>query len=157
MFTVPRRRILREGALTRRGLDREEFRMVNVVVASRSRVCSPDTIASFIQQTIVELESFKVGMRRAESRESAAIPIFVAPLNENLEPVGAEFYAVTRDVSCGGIGLFHTKPVTARWLEIEMSTPATRQELRLLAQVQHCTPIGKFFLIGCRFATAGDE
>lgn len=130
--------------------------MVNVAASSHGRACSPDTIASFIQQTIVELESFKDGIRRAETRESVAIPINVTPLNEHLEPVGAEFYAVTRDVSCGGIGLFHTAPVTAPWLEIEMSTPATHQELRLLAHVQHCTPIGKFFLIGCHFTASVD-
>ena len=131
--------------------------MDNAAVASPSRACSPDTIASFIQQTIVELQSFKEEIRRAETREAAAIPVIVTPLNENLEPAEAEFYAVTRDVSCGGIGLFHTAPVTARWLEIEMSTPATRHELRLLAHVQHCTPIGKFFLIGCRFTACVDE
>ena len=130
--------------------------MNNVAVFSPDRACSPDTIASFIQQTIVELESFKDGIRRSETRESAAIPIIVTPLNENLEAVGAAFYAVTRDVSCGGIGLFHTEPVTASWLEIEMSTPATRCELRLLAHVQHCTPIGKFFLIGCQFTASVD-
>ena len=131
--------------------------MVDASVTSVSQACSPDTIASFIQQTIVEVQSFKEGIRRAEPREAAAIPVLVTPLSENLEPTGAEFYAVTRDVSCGGIGLFHTEAVTARWLEVEISTPATHRELRLLVHVQHCTPIGKFFLIGCRFATSGDE
>ena len=131
--------------------------MNNVAVSSNGRACSPDTIASFIQQTIVELESFKDGIRRTETRESVAIPLNVTPLNETLEPTGAEFYAVTRDVSCAGIGLFHTEPVTAAWLEIEMSTPATHHELRLLAHVQHCTRIGKFFLIGCQFTAPVDK
>jgi hypothetical protein len=131
--------------------------MYSVGTSCGNRACSPDTIASFIQQTIVELHSFREEIRRSERRESVAIPIIVTPLDENLNPVGAEFSAVTRDVCCSGIGLFHTKHITARWVEIEMSTPATHQELRLLAEVHHCTRVGKFFLIGCQFTTSQAE
>ncbi len=131
--------------------------MYSVGTSCGNRACSPDTIASFIQQTIVELHSFHEEIRRSERRESVAIPLIVTPLDENLNPTGDEFSAVTRDVCCSGIGLFHTKRLTAPWLEIEMSTPVTCQEMRLLAKVQHCTPVGKFFLIGCQFAAAQGE
>ena len=70
---------------------------------------SPDVIASFMQQVIVQYQGFGGAFRRAEPREMVAVPVRVLPLSDDLQPAGPPFDAVTRDLSCGGIGIFHTQ------------------------------------------------
>ena len=89
------------------------------------------------------------GYRRADLRESVAIPIGVQPLNDRYEPAGEPYSVVTRDMSCSGIGFFHTQPVALGWSRICLKAPASHEEMNLLARVEHCTPCGQFFIVGC--------
>jgi hypothetical protein len=111
-----------------------------------------DVIASFMQQIIVEYQGFGDAYRRKEPRETVAIPIDVQLLDEHLRPIADPFQAVTRDISCGGVGFFHTKPVDLPYVLIELAAPATEDRMKLLAKVEHCTEFGGLSLIGCRFA-----
>jgi len=112
---------------------------------------SPDAIASFFQDIILEYHNFRRLVRRSEPREPAAIPVQIVRLDEALEPVGEPFYAVTRDISLGGAGIFHHCPVDAHHVLLEFDSPFTDERLRLIAKVEHCTPCGKYFVLGCRF------
>lgn len=111
-----------------------------------------DVIASFMQQMIVHYQQYGESYRRKEPRETVAVPVCVVPLTEELLPAGEPFEALTRDISCSGVGLFHLQKVTAPYVSIEMAAPETRQVIRLLAKVEHCTRFGGFFIVGCRFA-----
>ncbi len=112
---------------------------------------SPDVIASFMQQVILEYVNYGRDHRRSEPREAVAIPVQVQPLDNQLQPTGEGFSAITRDISYAGIGLFHRFPIDQGLLQISMSAPETHEEMRLLARIEHCTRCGQFFIIGCNF------
>lgn len=118
---------------------------------------SPDVIAAFMQQTIVEYQNYGMLHRRSEPRECVAIPIRVQCLNEALEPIGEPFHSITRDISCGGMGLFHGHRIDARYLQIIMRAPQSHEQMRLLAKVEHQTRCGGYYLIGCRFAGNSEQ
>jgi hypothetical protein len=103
----------------------------------------------------VQYQQRTVSSRRVEVREPAAIPVFVQPLDDQLQPVGEEFAAVTRDISCGGLGFFHTRPVAPGLIQIVMEAPDHGQSRKLLGRVEHCTPCGRFFIVGCHLEHGG--
>jgi hypothetical protein len=81
-----------------------------------------------------------------------AVPVQIFPLDNELRPAGEPFQAVTRDISYGGIGVFHTRSVDVPYVTIEIAAPDTYRSMRLLAEVEHCTRLGGFHVVGCRFA-----
>jgi hypothetical protein len=115
---------------------------------------SPEVITTFMQQVVTEYRDYGVGFRRSEPREAVAIPVVIQPVNASLEAIGEPVSAVTRDISSGGIGIFYTQPMSPGWLKITLSTPETHSHMTLLARIEHCTPCGGFYIIGCRFARA---
>ena len=116
-----------------------------------------DAIASFMQDVIVQYNSYVGGYRRSEPRESVAIPISITPLDHSFGPNGTSFPSVTRDLSCGGIGFFHNEPIDAPFLELLVEMPDSNRAMSLLARVEHCTPCGGYYIIGCRFVGEADE
>ena len=127
---------------------------------SKVAEASSEVIAAFMQQVIVQYYSFGGHFRRVEPRESVAIPIRLCPLDESFEPQGDEFNAVTRDVSCSGIGVFHTRTIETPFVKITIAAPETGHQMNLLARVEHCTPCGDYQIVGCRLvgsANGGSE
>ena len=118
---------------------------------------SSDVIAAFMQEVIVQYHSFGGQFRRLEPRESVAIPVRVCPLSEDLKLDGETFLAVTRDVSCSGIGFFHTRAIDSPFVQVVISSPETSSEMNLLARVEHCTPCGGFVIIGCRIVGSAES
>jgi hypothetical protein len=112
---------------------------------------TPDQIGSFMQDVIRQYQDVSPeGYRRADPRETVAIPIRVQPLNDQYQAAGEPFSVVTRDMSCSGIGFFHTQPVALGRIRICLKAPASHEEMNLLARVEHCTSCGDFFIVGCR-------
>ena len=56
-------------------------------------------------------------------REAVAIPVVVQQVDSSLEPLDQPFNAVTRDISTGGIGLFHLREMKSGLLKITMTAP----------------------------------
>jgi hypothetical protein len=112
---------------------------------------SPEQIATFMQQVIVQYQAFADDYRRSEPREPVAVPVNVVPLDDDLRAIDPAFDAVTRDVSCGGLGIFHSEPIGSPYVQIAVESPETHEVMRLLARVEHCTPCGAFYIVGCRF------
>ena len=110
----------------------------------------PEAVVSFVRRVIdghcprVEFE------RRAQPREPITIPVLVQPLDAQFQPAGDVFGAVTKDISTGGIGVLHSEPITARYLQITLAAQ-DGEEMSLLAQVKHCTTVGQHYHIGARF------
>lgn len=114
-------------------------------------VASPDLLAAYLQELIVEYESYKKQFRRVEDREPVSIPVEAIKLDENLEPCSEPFHMVTRDMSFCGVGMFHTEIVDADYVILRFSSPVSLEIINVLAKVEHCTPCGKYFIIGCHF------
>ena len=114
---------------------------------------SRESLALFLQEIIVEYDSYRKNVRRSEPRETVSIPVEATLLNENLEPVGASFHLVTRDISSNGVGLFYNAAVEEGPIQLTFSSPVSGSDLRLIAHVEHCTPCGQYFIIGCRFTS----
>ncbi|MCA9148758.1 MAG: PilZ domain-containing protein [Planctomycetales bacterium] len=116
------------------------------------RESSPEVITTFMQQVVVEYHNYGMGHRRSEPREAVAVPVVVQQVDSSLEPLDEPFDAVTRDISTGGIGLFHLREIKSGLIKVTMTAPETHEQMTLLARVEHCTKCGGFYIIGCRFA-----
>lgn len=124
---------------------------------SNVSVKAADAIASFMQDVIVQYNSYVGGYRRSEPRESVAIPISITPLGRDFAPTGEALPVVTRDLSCGGIGFFHVQTIDAPFLQLSVESPDAKQAMSLLARVEHCTPCGGYYIVGCRFVGEADD
>jgi hypothetical protein len=111
---------------------------------------TPDEIASFMQEVIVQHQQYSAHCRRSEPREPVAVPVRVQQLDEQCRPTGPVISAVTRDMSDGGIGFFHTHPIGPGRIQIRLVAPFSRAERTLMACIEHCTPCGDFYIVGCR-------
>lgn len=114
---------------------------------------SEDVLAAQLQGIIVEYETYKQQQRRSETRESFSIPVQATPLDEHHVPIGEPFNMVTRDMSTRGVGAFHDKLISHQFLYLEFHSPVTRNDFGVIARVEHCTPCGKYFIVGCQFLT----
>ena len=88
--------------------------------------------------------------RRTMSRQSLSVPVLARPLDEDFQPDGPTFRAVTRDISGGGLGLLHDSPITARYLHLVVELQ-DEPPVVALGLVRHCTRHNDRFLIGVRF------
>ncbi len=112
---------------------------------------TPESLALFLQEMIVEYDSYRQSARRADARENVSIPVRAVHLSANSEPKSEPFHMVSRDVSCCGIGLFNTEPVKRGPIQLTFSSPISGMELDVPACVEHCTACGHYYIIGCRF------
>ena len=119
--------------------------------ANASGVVTPDLVASFLQDVILEYESYK--LQRSDPREPVSIPVEAVQLDEYFQPASAPFHMVTRDISCGGTGLFHTAAIESPYLQLQFCSPVNLETLKIIASVEQCSPCGVYFIIGCKFMT----
>jgi hypothetical protein len=116
-------------------------------------IVTSDVLAAHLQEIIVEYESYKKQFRRAESREPVSVPVEAVELDDELHPCSKPFHMVTRDMSSGGVGMFHTEPVTSKFLSLKFSSPVSLESFGVIARVGHCSPCGHYYIIGCIFIT----
>ena len=107
-------------------------------------IVSGDILAGFLQEIIVEYESYKKQFRRTESREPVSIPVEAVALDEEFQPVSEPFHMVTRDMSAGGSGIFHQAEVACPYIRLSFSSPISLESRSVVAKVEHCTPCGGF-------------
>ena len=88
--------------------------------------------------------------RRAVERLSLTVPITVAPLNDDLHPLGYEHHAVTRDISSKGVGLVTTNPVPPSYVLLTLD-PCQYKPFRVIGRVAYCNEVGYYYRIGCEF------
>lgn len=118
-----------------------------------AKVVSSDVLAAQLQEIIVEYDSYKKQYRRAEPRESVSIPVEAVELDDDFMPLSDPIHMVTRDISTGGMGMFHTQRLSAKYLRLQFSSPFSLESFSVIGRVEHCTPCGKYFIIGCAFVT----
>lgn len=118
------------------------------------RAMTHDSLALFLQEIIVEYDSYKDNIRRLDARESVSIPVEARRLDAEGVPVGPVFHLVTRDISCGGLGMFNRESIDSGPIQLKLCSPVSERSLQIVANVEHCTPCGKYFIVGCRFLQA---
>jgi hypothetical protein len=125
--------------------------MSTVAIAVGAGEVSPETVASFFQEIILEYHSFQHLVRRATPREPVSIPVQAVMLDDDMQAVSPPFHMVTRDISSTGVGLFHTEMLERGLIQLEFSSPVTEAVLKIVGRVEHCTPCGRYFIVGCNF------
>jgi hypothetical protein len=93
--------------------------------------------------------------RRSEARLHLAVPVLVRPLDDDFNPVGEYFSAVTRDISPSGVGLIAEQPISYRHVVLRMHL--ANEEVTVIAEVKWHKPMGPFEGIGCRFVRKSHE
>ena len=79
--------------------------------------------------------------------------ISVQPVDDQLEPTGDPFVAVTKSVSPTGLAITHIRAVTARFLRITLR--ARGREVRTILDVVCCSCAGMHYDIRGDFHTDG--
>jgi hypothetical protein len=88
--------------------------------------------------------------RREAPRLSVTFSARAVALDDQLRPVGDEFFLVVRNISATGLGLLSTTPVNSTFLAIEFATDGG-ETLHVAIEVRRCQPIGPCFDVGGRF------
>jgi hypothetical protein len=88
--------------------------------------------------------------RREAPRLSVTFSARAVALDDQLRPVGDEFFLVVRNISATGLGLLSTTPVKSTFLAIELATDGG-ETLHVAIEVRRCQPIGPCFDVGGRF------
>lgn len=125
-----------------------------LAVLDRDRLLHPpDRIASFVRR--VAGRSYRGPERRVRERHRVPLPVIAVPVTEDCEPLEGAFRTFTRDVSTGGVGLLHTRPVTATHLALEIGLrDGSGAALQVLVRVLRCRRINDhLFDIGGEFVT----
>ena len=120
----------------------------------RDRLLHPqERIAAFVQR--VAGRTYAGPERRVRERHRVPLPVVAVPVSEDGEPTGDAFRTYTRDVSTGGVGLLHTRPVVSSHLALEISTrDGSGTVLRALVHVLRCRRINNhLYDIGGEFVT----
>lgn len=132
-------------------LEQHEDHQVKQEAGKGTRKSSPpDRVANFIRRVIRGEKFYPGPERRLSLRYPITMPVKSTPVNDHYEPCGDVFLAVTRDISLGGLCMYHLAPVTARFLELEI-TNHNDEQLHVLMEVVRCRQTGPFFEVAGRF------
>ena len=112
---------------------------------------SLEQAANFIRRVIREDRLCVWADRRASPRYSIDLPVTATVLDDQFRPVGKTLWAVTRDISAIGLCIYHNQPITAKYLELNLSSSSIDEQLRVLLEVVRCKETGSLFEIGGRF------
>ncbi len=112
----------------------------------------PAEIAEFVQRLVSRLVHYRGKERRAIRRHRLAIPVLAVPLDDDLQPAGDSFAAVTRDISTRGLAIYHNRPLECHYLAVELTDHEGRK-LEAAVEVLRCEPVESFFEIAGKFVT----
>ncbi|HZZ27679.1 MAG TPA: PilZ domain-containing protein [Pirellulales bacterium] len=124
----------------------------STTVLAKTECAPPEQVVNFIRRVIRE-EKFYEGMeRRKNLRYPITIPVKATPLDDRCHPAGEPFLGVTRDISIGGLCLYHLAPIETHFLQLELATNSgSGASLQVLLQVVRCLQTGPLFEIAGRF------
>ena len=88
--------------------------------------------------------------KRRSRREPRSVSLSIQPLDLDFCPDGEAFWAVSRDVSNGGLGFVNSEPIQHEYVRIGLFDEAAT----MIARVCHSTSIGvkcPLYLVGVQF------
>jgi hypothetical protein len=77
--------------------------------------------------------------RRAEKRYDYFTMVMVTPLDNDLQPSGGPFPALTRNISASGIGLVHSRPIHGPFVKFDL--PHRDTTLRVIVKILRCNQL----------------
>ena len=89
--------------------------------------------------------------RRTTQRRAVTVPVTVIPVNQDLEPTGEAFMAISRDISTDGMSFIHTRNVNDEYLALELVSRDGGDEMQVLMKVLRCETVGRFYEVAGRF------
>jgi hypothetical protein len=110
----------------------------------------PPRVVNFVRRVIRGEKFYPGPERRLNLRYPLTMPVKVTPLDDNHKPVAQSFLAVTRDISVGGLCLYHIAAVKSKFLQLELSSP-NQDRLDVVIEVVRCKQAGPFFEIAGPF------
>jgi hypothetical protein len=112
----------------------------------------PERVVNFIRRVIRGEKFFGRSERRVNLRYPVTIPVKATPLDDRQFPNGEPFLGVTRDISVGGLCMYHLEAVASRYLQLELaSSGASKEHLQVVLEVVRCRQTGPLYEIGGRF------
>ena len=112
----------------------------------------PAAIAMFVRRVVKGAEYYVGPEQRNESRYAVSLPVAAVPVDESMRKTGEMFIACTRDISSGGIAMYHTRRVSDKYLAVEIRANSG-EKLRVLVEVLRCAPVGLFYEIAGKFVS----
>lgn len=113
---------------------------------------SQNDVAQFLQLDEFLLDNEYVAEeRRSNRRYPLSVLAIATPLNENFEACAAPFNALTRDISAGGVGIVHSRPLTEKYITLDFMTPDGR-DMHFTIKVLRCNQL----LCGAEDTTSED-
>ena len=130
---------------------------MNDQYAVDAMACSAQQIRSFvneIESTYLLDRPGNIGTEQREvERLTVTMPVSITPLDENKQPLSYELNAITRDLSCKGVGLVATSPVAQDYVMLTLQ-PFHGKSFDVIAKVIYCNDLGYYFQVGCEFHVA---
>jgi hypothetical protein len=116
------------------------------------------TSRSTINQFIRTVSSSRVSddERRTEKRRPVVLDIIAVPLDEDRNPCGDPFLALSRNISRGGIALLHTERVKAPFLLLRIET-LRHEVIQAVVQVIRARNFYQFTEISGRFVATTEK
>jgi hypothetical protein len=111
----------------------------------------PERVASFIRRVIRGEKFYPGPERRSNLRYPITMPVKATPLDNQQNAAEEAFLGVTRDISVGGLCMYHLQPVNVRFLQLELSSHGCDEQLHVVMEVVRCRQTGPFFEIAGRF------
>lgn len=112
----------------------------------------PAAIAMFVRRIVRGAEFYVGPEQRTEPRYAVNLPVAAVPLDESLKKTGEVFIGFTRDISSGGIAMYHTRRISEKYLAVEIKA-TSGDKLRVLVEVLRCFPVGLFYEIAGKFVS----
>ncbi|HUY93322.1 MAG TPA: hypothetical protein VMV10_31635 [Pirellulales bacterium] len=112
----------------------------------------PQAVADFVERAVRNSKYYDGPDVRSERRHAVSLRVAAVPVNERLNKIGEGFIAASRDISSGGIAIYHTRGTSERFLALELSAPSG-EKMHVLLEVLRCRPVGLFYEIAGRFVS----
>ena len=111
---------------------------------------APERVVDFVRRIIRSEKLYTGRERRTHLRHPITMPVKATPLTDDQKPAGEPFVAVSRDISIGGMCLYHLFPVSEKYLELDLKGGANEQ-LHVILEVVRCRQAGPLYEIAGQF------
>jgi hypothetical protein len=116
---------------------------------------APAELQKFVHQ-ITDQTAYGGEEKRGRTRYRIAIEVPAVELDDDLQPMGAPFIAMSRDISTSGICLVHTQRVTAPQLLIRLDN-LNGMRVQVVVEISRRRKLKHFFEISGNFILRCNE